>query len=339
MRKGQMPTGAQVAERGGRGGGEMPPAAPERAVDGSCGARDTAAVNGAMSPRGEVDAGRQGRAPAYDGADGRSQDAAAGIHTQGAASLCGVVQDGAQGAALPQCAAQAGGAQAASHSAVADAVRRDASDIGGSGLVRQSGKAAGQPRGDDAKHAGKICPWWVAYTFDNPLRQLMHPPQKLLGPYVGEGMRVVDIGCGLGHFSLGMARMVGPGGVVYAVDVQEGALKVLRRRARRAGLMGRMIPVLCPPRVIPVQTPVDFILACNVLHELPDPRAALAQAAAILRPGGRLYIMEPLGHVGAERFEQEVTMAQEAGLILESRPKVFRERSAIVRKEETDQTA
>ncbi len=330
MRKGQMPTGAPCAENGGRSVGAVAPGAPERVVDGPCGVRDAAAVNGAMSPRGEVDAGRQGRAPACGGADGQGL---------GAAYLCGVVQDGAQGAALPQSAAQAGGAQAASHATGADAVRRDAPDIGGAGQVRHPGKAAGQPRGDDAKHAGKICPWWVAYTFDNPLRQLMHPPQKLLGPYVGEGMRVVDIGCGLGHFSLGMARMVGPGGVVYAVDVQEGALKVLRRRARRAGLMGRVIPVLCPPRVIPVKTPVDFILACNVLHELPDPGAALAQAAAILRPGGRLYIMEPLGHVGAERFEQEVTMAQEAGLILESRPKVFRERSAIVRKEETDQTA
>ena len=32
-----------------------------------------------------------------------------------------------------------------------------------------------------------ICPWWLAYTFDNALRRLIHPPQKVLAPYVRLG--------------------------------------------------------------------------------------------------------------------------------------------------------
>ena len=57
-------------------------------------------------------------------------------------------------------------------------------------------------------HQG-ACTWWIAYTFDNPLRRLIHKPQKILGNYIKEGMTVMDLGCGMGHFSIGMAGLVG----------------------------------------------------------------------------------------------------------------------------------
>jgi len=63
------------------------------------------------------------------------------------------------------------------------------------------------------------CPWWFGYTFDNPIRRLFHDPKAILGDYVAPGQTVVDIGCGLGYFSLALARLVGPGGRVIAVEV------------------------------------------------------------------------------------------------------------------------
>jgi 2-polyprenyl-3-methyl-5-hydroxy-6-metoxy-1,4-benzoquinol methylase len=65
-----------------------------------------------------------------------------------------------------------------------------------------------------------ICPWWLCYTFDNPLRKLVHKPERILGPYVHEGQTVLDIGAGMGYFSIFLAKRVGKKGLVNAADVQ-----------------------------------------------------------------------------------------------------------------------
>ena len=94
---------------------------------------------------------------------------------------------------------------------------------------------------------GHVCPWWHAYTFDNPLRRLLHNPSAIVGEHVGEGMRVLDLGCGMGFFSIAMARMVGDSGLVIAVDLQQKMLDVLMRRATRAGVAARIRPHRCDP--------------------------------------------------------------------------------------------
>ena len=80
-----------------------------------------------------------------------------------------------------------------------------------------------------------VCPWWFCYSFDNPLRLVCHDPVRLLTPSVSAGMTAADIGCGMGFFSIGLAKLAGPGGRVIAVDLQQKMLAVLERRARRAG--------------------------------------------------------------------------------------------------------
>ena len=72
-----------------------------------------------------------------------------------------------------------------------------------------------------------ICPWWLAYTFDNPLRRLFHKPGIIFAPYISEGMIVADFGCGMGYFSIGLAKIVGDEGQVIAVDVQQKMLDTL----------------------------------------------------------------------------------------------------------------
>ncbi|GEM_PF-6888608 len=79
-----------------------------------------------------------------------------------------------------------------------------------------------------------VCPWWLAYTFDNPLRQLVHNPEKIFSSLIRPGQTVVDIGCGMGYFSLGMAKLVGESGRVISVDLQKEMLaKVHQRQFRR----------------------------------------------------------------------------------------------------------
>src|SRR5574341_1266039 len=97
---------------------------------------------------------------------------------------------------------------------------------------RSSTKMTSQPGA-----GSHVCPWWLAYTFDNPLRRLAHDAGKILSPYLREGMTAVDLGCGMGYFSIAMAGIVGNQGTVISVDIQKEMLAVLRRRAEKAGVM------------------------------------------------------------------------------------------------------
>jgi ubiquinone/menaquinone biosynthesis C-methylase UbiE len=80
---------------------------------------------------------------------------------------------------------------------------------------------------------GHVCPWWRGYTFDNPVRKLFHRPQKILAPYLTAGMRVMDVGCGMGYFAIAMAEIVGDKGKVFCLDVQSKILEITEKRARR----------------------------------------------------------------------------------------------------------
>ena len=79
-----------------------------------------------------------------------------------------------------------------------------------------------------------MCPLGAARMFDNLLRLLIHQPRRVLREYVKAGSKVLDFGCGLGFFSIAMAKMVGEGGLVIAADLQDVTLKGLTKRARRA---------------------------------------------------------------------------------------------------------
>jgi len=177
-----------------------------------------------------------------------------------------------------------------------------------------------------------VCPWWVAYFFDNPLRRIINPPQAVLGPYVGDGMTVLDYGCGFGHYALGMARLTGPSGRVIAVDVQLKMLDKTMARARKAGLDQIIQPRLCERQGIGASVDLDFALISNTLHETPAPGALLTELFALLKPGARLLLLEPSGHLGADEFEAEVELAREAGFEETDRPKIARAMSALFRK-------
>lgn len=170
-----------------------------------------------------------------------------------------------------------------------------------------------------------VCPWWLAYFFDNPLRRMIHPADRVLGPYVTDGMSVLDFGCGFGHYSLGMARMTGASGRVFAADVQKKMLKKTMARARKAGLDGIIQPLLCKSDGICTTMELDFVLACNSLHETPDPARTLAELFTLIRPGGKFLLMEPSAHLKASDFENEVDLAVKAGFEELRRPVVTRQ--------------
>ncbi|HEY5999907.1 MAG TPA: class I SAM-dependent methyltransferase [bacterium] len=178
--------------------------------------------------------------------------------------------------------------------------------------------------------AERVCPWWLAYSFDNPLRRLLHPPREVLGTWVRPGMTVLDVGCGIGHFSLGMASLVGPAGRVIAADVQERALAIVQRRARRAGLAGRITTHRCGTDLCDVAGPVDFVLAFWMLHETPSAEGFCREIAGLLAPAGRFLVAEPTWHVGERLFEEEMAAAARAGLRIIERPRIRLSRAALL---------
>ena len=72
---------------------------------------------------------------------------------------------------------------------------------------------------------GKVCPVERAGRLNNSIRRWFQNPEKILQPYIKEGMIVVDLGCGPGFFTVDMARLVGTSGRVIASDLEEGMLE------------------------------------------------------------------------------------------------------------------
>ena len=176
-----------------------------------------------------------------------------------------------------------------------------------------------------------ICPWWLAYSFDNRLRRLFHNPVKMLGPYVSRGMTALDVGCGMGFFSIGLARLVGNKGCVIAADVQEKMLEVMQSRSEKAAVSSIIRPHKSEPGKLGVDTPVDFILAFWMVHEVPDQKSFFQQMGACLKPDGNILIVEPKFHVPAQSFQETVAVAQESGLQNCESPSIRLSHSAVLR--------
>jgi ubiquinone/menaquinone biosynthesis C-methylase UbiE len=157
----------------------------------------------------------------------------------------------------------------------------------------------------------------------------------LLTPYVKPGMTVLDVGPGMGYFTLPMARMVGENGRVICVDVQEKMLASLKRRAHRAGLEKQIIARGVGPTTLSIddlEGRVDFALVFAVVHEVPSPEALFREIHAAMKTGGLLLLSEPMGHVTPAAFEKTVATVKSAGFEEVQRIKIWRSISAVLRK-------
>jgi len=178
------------------------------------------------------------------------------------------------------------------------------------------------------------CPWWFLFTFDNPFRKIYQDPYKILTPYLTNGDTAVDLGCGMGYFSIPMAELVGDRGKVISVDLQEQMLAGLRRRADKAGLVDRINTHQCSQDQIRISEEVDFVLAFWMVHEVHNSRSFLEQIRDMLKVGGRLLIAEPYIHVSHNKFREIETQLNEAGFISLGSPAIGFSRSILVVKEE-----
>ena len=183
---------------------------------------------------------------------------------------------------------------------------------------------------------GRVCPVERAGSLDSKIRRWLQNPGKILGPYVKEGMTVLDIGCGPGLFSVEMAQMVGKSGRVIAADLQDGMLEKLRDKIKGSELEDRITLHKCPQNRIGVTDKVDFILAFYLLHEIPDQQQFFAEIQTTLKSDGLALIVEPPFHVSKQAFEETIGKARNAGLTPVERPKVFLSKAVVLKNKAKD---
>jgi len=173
-----------------------------------------------------------------------------------------------------------------------------------------------------APGGGDVCSAAHAGWLVTPLRRLLHDPRRILAGLIGSGETAIDFGCGPGYFTLPMAEMVGPDGLVVAVDLQDAMLDRVRRRAERAGLTSRIRLQRCRADTVGELPAADFALAFFMVHEVPDVERFLGELAGALKAGGRFLLVEPRGHVSADAFAATAAIAVASGLRPLATPRV-----------------
>ena len=185
-----------------------------------------------------------------------------------------------------------------------------------------------------AEHQAEPCPWWLGYVLASPIRKLFQSPSELVAPYVRESMVVLEPGCGMGFFTLELARRVGATGRVVAVDLQPKMLAGLRRRAGRAGLLDRLdIRQVAEDRlgIADLDGQVGFVLAFYVVHEMANPAGFFDEVRTALSPAGKLLIVEPRAHGGGDQgFQVTLDYAVQSGLVVFDRPVFKRNQTAVL---------
>ena len=133
-----------------------------------------------------------------------------------------------------------------------------------------------------------------AHRLEDPERLVWLPPDEVVKALnVNAGMTVADIGAGTGYFSLPLAAAVGPSGKVYAVDFQAEMLNHVREKLERmTSTPAISITIGEASKTSLPDSAVEMAFYANVWHEFDAVEDVLKEAARILRPRGRLAILD-----------------------------------------------
>jgi len=144
------------------------------------------------------------------------------------------------------------------------------------------------------------CMTWLYKFVDliwNPQRRLEKIPLK-------EGVAVVDYGCGPGRYTLPIARLVGPKGKVFAVDIQPLAISTIRKKAAREALTNIEALLVNSYNTGIQGSSIDLVLLIDTLHLIGDCDALFQEIHRILKQDGNLF-MDP-GHMKMSRAREIV---------------------------------
>lgn len=122
-----------------------------------------------------------------------------------------------------------------------------------------------------------------------------NPEQNIEKVHIDPGMKIANLGSGAGHYSIAAARLVGPSGNVYAVDVQKELLEKLKNESLQQGISN--IELVWADLDEPMGTKladnlVDRVIIANVMFQVEDKDALLVEAKRILKPKGKVLFVD-----------------------------------------------
>ena len=163
------------------------------------------------------------------------------------------------------------------------------------------------------------------------LRRLTQNPFGILRPYLKEGMTVLDFGSGPGFFSVPAAKIVGPSGKIYAVDVQQNMLDMLVKYAEKKGVLGNIVTINNPEHDVGIEMSADVILVIYVAHEVPDREKLFLNLKKRLKPDGIILLSEPKHVVSESEFKETLGIAEKCGFKVAGKMKMMRSWTAVLK--------
>ena len=144
----------------------------------------------------------------------------------------------------------------------------------------------------------------------DPIRRLFEPPNKLIEPYVKTGQVVADLGCGWGYYTFPIADLVGPDGMIYAVDLDKKCIQAIQNKAKKGGHHNIEAHASSASDLSFIKDgAVDFVFAYGLLCSMAHHReSAVNEIKRILKSTGQAYLSlgfpPPLGFVDQEEWEK-----------------------------------
>jgi len=161
----------------------------------------------------------------------------------------------------------------------------------------------------------------IGRLLDSSYRRRVQPPDALIRRSgIKKGMRVLEIGCGSGAFTVDVARAVGATGEAYALDIQKDMLEQLKRKLGKAENrdVKNIKPILGNAHTLPFANNFfDLVYLVTVLQEIPDKPRALAEIKRVLKPGGILAVTELLPDPDYPLKSTTIAMGEKAGFTVD----------------------
>jgi len=171
-----------------------------------------------------------------------------------------------------------------------------------------------------------------ADALESPLRLLLQNPRRILKKYIHSGMTVLDLGCGTGYFTLEIAKLLEKKGKVIATDVQKGMLEILKQKLRKSELHNLIQIHNSQESTLGLTEKVDFIFAFYFVHEVPDQEVLFKEVFSLLKPGGKMFIVEPPFHVSKAKFKEMMNVIEKTGFEITAFPRLSINRTVLIHK-------
>jgi arsenite methyltransferase len=133
----------------------------------------------------------------------------------------------------------------------------------------------------------------LAYQHMNdPSRDAWQKPKEVIEKLgITPGSRVADLGAGGGYFTWYLARAVGPQGTVYAVEIDETGLGIIKKEMDARGI-NNVVPIHAEASDAKLPEPVDLIFTCDTYHHMSDRITYFRSLARYLKGDGQVAILD-----------------------------------------------